>query len=141
MSTFITKPDYVTRLHTEILNAVTRDNDDVLDAVELQTIATMTTYLSRYDCAAIFAATGNSRNKHILKLALHISIYEILKLANPKALTETIKYDYEEALKWLEGVGSGKFNPGDLPTLDDEDGTDINKPLKWGSWAQNSIDY
>jgi phage gp36-like protein len=139
---FLTADDFKTRLFPEIFNAITRNDQDTIDLVVEQTVSTMRNSFSRYKADEIFGAAGPSRNGHIVKLAVNISVYELLKRSNPRAITQDIKDDYAEANDWLNGINSGKYDAGDLPFLDDAEGnTDIYGPVKWNSIERTGYSY
>ena len=58
MSKFIELTDYDASIHREILDAVTREDNAVVEICEDRAIAEMRCYLSkRYDCDRIFTAS------------------------------------------------------------------------------------
>ncbi|MDR0505460.1 MAG: DUF1320 domain-containing protein, partial [Dysgonamonadaceae bacterium] len=76
MSQFIELNDYDASIHREILDALTREDDSLVEICEDRAIAEMRGYLSRrYDVDAIFTATGANRNQLILMMATDIAIY------------------------------------------------------------------
>ena len=57
MSKFIELSDYDASIHREILDALTREDDAVVEICEDRAVAEMRCYLSRrYDCDKIFTA-------------------------------------------------------------------------------------
>ena len=73
MSQFIDLKDYDASIHREILDALTREDDAVVEICEDRAIAEMRCYLSkRYDCDKIFSATGEKRNQLVLMIAVDI---------------------------------------------------------------------
>jgi phage gp36-like protein len=127
MSNFITLPDYDARLHREILDALVRNDETVIEIIEDQSIALMRSYLNtRYDCDAIFAATGGERNGLILMMALDITVYNIFCLHNPQKISQTTKDRYHRALVWLRRVSKGEANIDGAPLLPNEH---VNSPF------------
>lgn len=138
---FIIKDDFKSKMYVEIIDAVTRGDAGILDAVFAETISTMRTHLGRYNADTIFNATGANRNAHVLKIAKNISLYELMKLSN-RQVSNDIRQDYVDAMDWLGGINSGKYDAGDLPFLADADGnTDINAPVQWGSMEKTGYNY
>ena len=71
MSKFIELSDYDASIHREILDALTREDDAVVEICEDRAVAEMRCYLSRrYDCDKIFTATGDKRNQLVLMMAI-----------------------------------------------------------------------
>lgn len=119
MSEFIEMKDYDATIHQEILNAVTREDDAIVEVCEDQAIAEMRGYLeSRYDCDKIFAARGNERNALILMFAKDITIYHVMCVHNPQKFAEIRKDRYERAIEWLKGVSRLEISIADVPLLD-----------------------
>ena len=119
MSEFIETKDYDATIHQEILNAVTREDDAIVEVCEDQAIAEMRGYLeSRYDCDKIFAARGNERNALILMFAKDITIYHVMCVHNPQKFAEIRKDRYERAIEWLKGVSRLEISIADVPLLD-----------------------
>ena len=78
MSKFIELSDYDASIHREILDALTREDDAVVEICEDRAVAEMRCYLSRrYDCDKIFTATGDKRNQLVLMMAIDIAVYHI----------------------------------------------------------------
>jgi len=130
---FLEKQDFTASIHEEILNALTRDNDDVIEDNVSRTVDEMKAYMNgRYDTTAIFNATGDDRNKFIVRLGLSISIYYICLAHNPRKLTQTILSEFERAIETLEKIQSGKVTPEGLPVPEPEEGTNSGGPVQWG---------
>lgn len=134
---FIELTDFPASIHTDILNALTKDDNAVITDNVDRTIDEMKAYLNgRYDTVKVFNKTGNDRNKYILRLALSITIYYIYLVHNPRKLTQTIVDEFERALGTLEDIKLGNLNPEGLP-FPAEEGTPINSgnggPVQWGS--------
>lgn len=73
----------------------------------------------KYNCDAIFSATGANRNPLVLEYCASLAIYNLLKNGlNPRNIPDIRKDDHEQALKWLEKVASDKLNPPGLPLID-----------------------
>jgi phage gp36-like protein len=119
MSNFITIEDYDARIHREILDALVRNDETVIEIIEDQSIALMRSYLNiRYDCDAIFSATANDRNNLILMIALDITVYNIFCIHNPQKISQITKDRYDRALEWLRQVSKGQANIDGAPLLD-----------------------
>lgn len=131
---FIDKADYITRIRTHVLDAITEADDTRLDTIEGEAIALVKSYLSarNYDLDVVFAATGAGRDPLILKFTIDITIYLAHQaLATPK-MPERVELDYENALTWLEEVRKGNLNPVGLPELA-EDESDEKDYIRYGS--------
>lgn len=128
MSNFITLSDYDASIHREILDALVREDETIIEILEDRAISDMRGYLSnRYDVAAIFSAIGDNRNQLILMKALDITIYHIFCIHNPQKLSTIRKDRYERTVEWMKAVARGKVNIDGAPLLPTESLTKNNE--------------
>ncbi len=118
MSQFIDLKDYDASIHREILDALTRDDDSLVEICEDRAIAEMRGYLSRrYDCNKVFKATGDNRNQLILMMAIDIAVYHIFCIHNPRNVSQIRKDRYDRAKEWLIGVAAEEISIDGAPLL------------------------
>lgn len=118
MSQFIEPEDYDASMHKEILEAVTRGDEAVIEICEDRAIAEMRGYLSRrYDCEKIFAARGAARNQLVLMMVVDIAIYHIISIHNPAAIKGIRKERYEAAREWMKAVAREEISIDGVPRL------------------------
>ena len=116
MSDFITVKDYDATLHKEILDALVRDDESLIEVCEDRAIAQMRSYMSHtYDCDMIFAARGEDRNKLVMMFAIDIAVYHIFCIHNPHNMSQIRVDRYERAIEWLKGIQKGVIDVEDLP--------------------------
>lgn len=85
MSKFITPQDYDASIHREILDALTRNDNAIIEICEDRAISEMRGYLStRYDADAIFKTEGAARNELVLMMAVDIAVYHLFSIHNPQ---------------------------------------------------------
>lgn len=122
MSQFIDIKDYDASLHREILDALVRDDETLVEICEDRAIAEMRGYLSkRYDCNAIFSTTGKERNQLILMMVIDIAVYHIFCIHNPQKLSQVRKDRYERAVEWMKAVASEEVSIDGAPLLPEEE--------------------
>jgi phage gp36-like protein len=122
MSQFIDLTDYDASIHREILDALTRDDDTIIEICEDRAIAEMRGYLSRrYDCDRIFSATGTERNQLILMMAIDIAVYHIFCIHNPQKMSQIRKDRYDRAMEWLKQVADEDISIDGAPLLPEEE--------------------
>lgn len=110
MSAFINPEDYDSTLHAEILDALTRSDDAILEQCENDAIAEMSGYLAnKYDVEKIFARRGSERNNLILMYAKDIAIYHVFCVHNPYKMSKVRQERYDRAMEWLKQVASGNI--------------------------------
>jgi len=137
---FLTKDELKTKSHIEIIDAITRSDDAIIDMIISESISYMKGYLNaRYDVEAVFGASGNDRDPVVLKILKAIVIYEIYASNNPQMMTQVIKDNNDRAIKWLEKVQQTEINP-DLPLKKDEDNNDL-LTAKFGSNERRENHY
>ena len=121
MSQFIELTDYDASIHREILDALTREDESIVEICEDRTLAEMRGYLSRrYDCDRLFAATGQERNQLVLMMAVDITVYHIFCIHNPRNMSQIRVDRYERAVEWLKGVRKGDISVDGLPEIEQE---------------------
>lgn len=118
MSQFIDLEDYDASIHREILDALIRDDDSLIEICEDRAIAEMRSYLAkRYDCDKIFSLRSPERNQLILMMAIDIAVYHIFCIHNPMKLSQIRKDRYERAVEWLKSAGRGDISIDGAPLL------------------------
>ncbi len=123
---FVTDNDYSVVIGDDALKVISRASAENRANAELEAIEEISGYLRPvYDCGAIFGAEGDSRNRLIVMYTADIALYHMVASLPQKMGIEIRKERYERAIKWLEGVQSGKIVP-DLPVVDDSDSSPTN---------------
>lgn len=121
MSKFIELSDYDASIHRDILDALTRNDEAIVEICEDRAITEMRGYLSgRYDCDKIFSAIGNERNQLVLMMLLDITVYHIFCIHNPQKLSQMRKDRYDRAVEWMKAVKRGMSIDG-APLLEKEE--------------------
>lgn len=118
---FITDNDYAVVIGEDALRVISRASEENRANAELEAIEEVSGYLRpAYDCAAIFLAEGEARNRLIVMRTVDIALYHLGASLPQKMGIDIRKERYERAIEWLEGVQSGKIIP-DLPLVEEED--------------------
>ncbi|MDE6282412.1 MAG: DUF1320 domain-containing protein [Muribaculaceae bacterium] len=119
---FIDTEDYKVVIGDAALKVVSQSSPENIANAEAEAIEEISGYLRPvYDTAAIFAASGNDRNRLIVMYTADIVLYHLTASQPQKMGSEIRKERYERAIKWLEGVQAGKIVP-DLPIAVSDDG-------------------
>lgn len=120
---FIDTEDYKVVIGDAALKVVSQSSPENIANAEAEAIEEISGYLRPvYDTAAIFAATGNDRNRLIVMYTADIVLYHLTASQPQKMGSEIRKERYERAVKWLEGVQAGRIVP-DLPLTVSDDGS------------------
>lgn len=121
MSKFINLEDYDASIHREILDAITRNDEAVIEICEDRAIKEMRGCLSaRFDVDALFSAEGSARNELVLMIAIDITVYHLFCIHNPKNLSQMRKDRYERAVEWLKQVAAFEIAVDGAPKLPEE---------------------
>lgn len=129
---FLTVPELSTHLYGEVVDEISRNDNDNPQAAIDAAIAEASSYLTAYDVTAIFAATGSARNSIILLYCKDIAVWHYIQLANPGVEMELRQTRYTNAIAYLAKIQSGKANPH-LPVVAPEDDAPANNFLAYGS--------
>lgn len=131
-----------TSLYPEIIKAITRDNTQ---AAELQILAAESltrSYMSKYDCDAIFGTVDKEPTykgaalELIKKVIKIIASYYLVRLANPNVDLELFRLDYQDALDWLKDLQKGDVAPN-LPYKPDDPNTPKDESGDSVAWTSN----
>lgn len=124
MNNFIQITDYDATIHREILDSLLREeagSSATVEVCENRAIATVRSLIgNRYDCDAIFAATGDQRNVIILKVCVDIAVYEIFCQHNPYKMSQIRKDRYDDAMTFLREVRDFDASIDGAPLLPEE---------------------
>jgi phage gp36-like protein len=123
---FIEIPELKTAISDYTRGQITADESVIRSAILMAT-EEMASYLNgRYDCNAIFNATGDSRNALIVEHCKSIAVWYIIRISNANIIFDKAKIYYDNAIDWLKqvaGVGtSGNSIAPSLPLKTDENG-------------------
>lgn len=109
---FVNNEDYRVVVGDAALKTVAQTLPENVAKAEMVAIEEISGYLRPvYDTAAIFAATGNDRNRLIVMYTADIVLYHLTASQPQKMGSEIRKERYERAIKWLEGVQAGRIVP------------------------------
>jgi phage gp36-like protein len=121
---FLEIEDFNTTLYDEIIDAVSREDDSILQAAIDAAISEAKGYLIDYDIPTIFSATKHDRHPLLLTFLKDIAVWHFITVGNPTADYDLRKTRYERAISWLKAVQKREISP-DLPSSvspDDEKG-------------------
>lgn len=131
MNNFIQITDYDATIHREILDSLLREeagSSATIEVCENRAIATVRSLIgNRYDCDAIFAATGDQRNVIILKVCLDIAVYEIFCQHNPYKMSKIREDRYKDAMTFLREVRDFDASIDGAPLLPGETQADNSR--------------
>ncbi len=119
---FIDKEDYKVVIGESAFKVISQADPDIVANAEFEAVEEAAGYLRPvYDTDAIFSASGDDRNRLVVMYTADIALYHMSAALPQKMGTEIRKERYDRAIKWLEGVQSGRIVP-DLPVIEVADG-------------------
>lgn len=129
---FIKDEDYKVVIGDQALKVISQVSNENRRGAEEEAVEEISGYLRpKYDCDKVFAAKGSERNHLIVMYTCDIALYHMSASMPQKMGSEVRKERYERAVKWLEGVQSGKIVP-DLPLVLNDDGEPANSGFVYG---------
>ena len=119
---FITEEDYKVVIGDAALKVVSQTSAEIRANAEAEAMEEISGYLRpTYDTDQIFNADTDERNRLVVMYTCDIALYHMVSAMPQKMGSEVRKERYERAIKWLEGVQSGKIIPA-LPLAVGDDG-------------------
>lgn len=123
---YLVKADFTTHLYSELIDEITRSTDAILTEAIAEAILLAKGYLSRFNRTKLFddGATGFVDDAQLKSVVKDLTLYKLIRLANPNLLTDEIRIRYEDAIAWLKDVQKGTVDPEGWPYVDDDEDTD-----------------
>ena len=141
MSTFITSADYLPYIKDARLTQLIDATTGILDDAEASAIAVVRDALySRYDCATIFATTGDTRPKQVVRWVAQIVLYYLHERLPDRMIPERVTKNYDDTLGHLEEISAGRKSTN-LPLLPAPEGHANISLFRWGSNAQRGHNF
>ena len=138
---YLTPEEISTHLANGVVDEINSGDATMLQIAIAAAIAEATGYLTAYDITAIFAATGDARNPILLLYIKDITVWHYIQLANPAVEMELRLKRYEQAIKFLEKIQSGKTNPSLPYPADPAAPGDAETYIKYGTITKRTNDF
>lgn len=121
---FLTQEELKTVAASEFVQIVAGAENGLVDDIIIQMISLMKTNLGSYfDVEEIFSKEGDDRNETVLMYLKDLVWYKLKKRRKPGANLND--EEYNEAMKWLEEVSTGKRKADLPPKKTDLDGDGV----------------
>lgn len=111
---FLTVDELKTHIYGELVDAISREDDDIPKRAIDGAIYEVKGYLGDFDTTTIFGETDDDRHPLILIYTKDIAVWHFIVLANPNIEIALREKRYDNAIAWLKGVQGRKITP-DLP--------------------------
>ena len=107
---FLTKPDFDSKLSTNILEQITGGDDALLDMAEKTATGIITDLLSgMYDLTAEFAKTEGERHDNLMNWMLNLSTYLLYDRIPDDEVPERVVKDHDDTMESLHLIARGKL--------------------------------
>lgn len=131
---YLTKDDLITDAFERLIDESSNDHTGILDEQEARVVAMVKSILSsKYDVAKIFDAVNPIRNEVLISIISRIVIYKIIRRNAARKVPTDYKEDYDEAVKDLEKIATGRIVLNDLPSPTEDD-----QSVSTSMWGNNS---
>lgn len=117
----LTKDDLKTHVYAEIIDEITRADDDIVQEAIDNGESEAKSYLNRYDLTTMFDASY--ADKFLRSLVKDVVCWHIIKLCNANIQLELFRTLYQDAIKTFEKVMKGLIDPQWPLRVDDPDTT------------------
>ncbi len=113
---FIEKADLGQSIYSEILDAISRQDQTFIDSNIGRAIEEVDGYLNqKYDTSVLWLQVGEARNKTIKGLCVDVSLYHIHSVTEETPVIIRERYDY--AKQMLKDIRDGKIKLTGVPLL------------------------
>ena len=125
-------------MYAELIEVIDRNDEDILNDAIASAEGEAAGYLSRFDTDSLFAAIDDERDPTLLMYIKDIAAWHFINLSNAGTDLELRKTRYDDALRWLGKIQSGKVVPKGWPPATEE-GADTffhvssapKRPTRW----------
>ncbi len=136
---YLTPAELSSHLYPEVQQEIARSATDTTLAQQAidTAIQEAKSYLTHYDVAAVFNATGADRNSVVLTMVKDIAVWHFINLSNANVEWELRESRYDKAIKFFEKVQKGNANP-DLPLVTNNGtlGNGYEKDVRFGGYPR-----
>lgn len=134
---YLLPDDLDTHIYGENLAEIVRNDDVLIEKAISAAVAEAKGYLFRFDLVALFGTEDDDpthEDENLANKVKDIVLWNLVKLGNPNIQMELARTTYEDAIKWLTMVQSGKQVPG-WPLKSDNPDTDYSEEgrVQWDS--------
>lgn len=116
-----------TTLYEEITDAITRNDDTVIEMQILAAQSLCATYLFKYNLKPVFGddtvepvVAPTKKCPALANIVKIIACYYLLRQSNPNVAIELYKEDYDQAIKLLEDLRDGNNQLSELEYAEDD---------------------
>ena len=137
---YLEKKDLITDAFERFIDESTKDDPTVLDKAEERAIAFVKTMIgTRYNVSLIFTDGAPIVNEMLVQILSRIVTYRVVKRNAARKVPPDYKEDYDEAIKWLNEIATGKTILDGLPLPVDDNGDPVKSKSLWGNNSNSNF--
>lgn len=118
------KEDFKTHIYPELISAIDRDDENLIDDAIRYAEGLAKGYLSRFNISALFSASGADRDDLLLGLIKDIAWLQFAKLANVNMNLDFLIMNQDRAISELGKIQKGQLVPYGWPLASSPEGAD-----------------
>ena len=120
---FITRQDFETHMYIGVINAISDNDQELLDEAIASAIAEACGYLARFDLEAILISDDRKTFANLRTWVKDIAKWHFVNICNAATDLELAETRYSQAKKSLLEIQQGKVTPMGWPLPIDSDDT------------------
>jgi phage gp36-like protein len=137
---YITDEDLITDSQERLLNESTAGVPELAARIEKKVIAEVITMIgSRYNTDLIFNEAEPLYNEVLADIISAMTIYRIYKRNAARKITETVKNEFDRAIKKLEKINSGVTQLSGLPLVGTTESGKPDSDTIWGNFSNEDF--
>lgn len=140
---FLLKEDFYSQIRQLRFEQMTEDSTLVIQQATNEAVAIVKSYLfTLYDTDTVFAQTGTDRDTLVMAWCKNVAIFILHKRLPQAMIPPNVQVSYEDTLRMLEKIATGKI-AADLPTrkVDSDGDGELDRNVtnfRWGSLPKRS---
>lgn|SRR5690554_2139866 len=122
---YLTIDDLLEQSYERFIEETSKDNFQVIVSLEEKSIEKVKTLLgSKYDVDKIFDKDDPIHNPMLVEIIACLTLYKLFKRNAPRKINSQMTEDYNNALRDLEKLATGRLVLNELPKPTDDDGNE-----------------
>lgn len=111
---YLLKGDLTPPMYPEIIDTITREDEDIVTKCIAKGIAEAKSYLVRFNLVALFGTADDEptvEDENLKSMVKDLICWQLIKLANPNIDLKLFRTNYEDAIAWFDKVKKSQLCP------------------------------
>lgn len=120
---YLLKGDLTPPMYPEIIDTITREDEDIITRCIAKGIAEAKSYLVRFNLVALFGTADDEptvEDENLKSVVKDLVCWQLIKLANPNIDMKLFRTNYEDAIAWLDKIKKSQLAPEGWLYKDDD---------------------